>query len=98
MVAILGFELPILVFIAVPVLTSFLLIGLEKILGISNQKKIISHLIAVVSSMLDLFLAIIFAVELLKASSPHPRISEEILLSLRADLTSLFFIHQKGKR
>jgi len=89
---VLGFELPLLIFIVVPVIASFLLIGLEKLLNVSNHKKIISHLIAVFSSILDLILAIIFGMELLQSSSPNPMITERIVLVLQADLTSMFFI------
>ncbi len=92
MPAVLGFELPLLIFVIVPVITSFLLIGLEKLLDVSNRKKIISHMIAVFSSMLDLILAIIFGMQLLSSSSPHPVIKERILLVLQSDLTSMFFI------
>ena len=92
MPAILGFELPILLFVVVPAITSFLLIGLEKVLAVSTFKKIIAHLIAVIGSILDLFLAIFFAIDLLTSNSLHPTIAEKILLVLRADLTSIFFI------
>ncbi len=92
MANILGFELPLLIFVALPVITTFLLIGVERLLNVSKTKKAISHLIAVLSSILDLILAIFFGMELLKSSSPHPTIAESVLLVLKADLTSMFFI------
>jgi multicomponent Na+:H+ antiporter subunit D len=90
MVNLLGFEIPLLIFVALPVVTAFLLIAVERLVSVSKTKKIISHSIAVLSSILDLVLAVVFSIDLLNSTSTV--ISETVLLDLQADLTSLFFI------
>ncbi|PWI47419.1 hypothetical protein CEE45_12015 [Candidatus Heimdallarchaeota archaeon B3_Heim] len=89
---ILGFEIPLVIFILLPAITSFLLIGIERLLKVSVTKKVISHLVALTASLLDLTLAILFGMELLKSPSSNPLITETTILVLRADLTSGFFI------
>ena len=89
---ILGFDMPLLILILLPAITSFLLIGVERLFKVSQTKKFLSHFIAVIASLLDLTLSILFGMELLKSSSLRPVIIETIVLTLRIDLTSVFFI------
>ncbi|MHA2298315.1 MAG: complex I subunit 5 family protein [Candidatus Hodarchaeales archaeon] len=91
MVTILGIDLPLLLFAVIPLATAALLIFLEVFIKVSRLQKNLMHIIAFIGAFLDIALAFLCGYAIMTEGIITP-ITESLLITLEADVTSLFFI------
>ncbi|MFX1534582.1 MAG: complex I subunit 5 family protein [Promethearchaeota archaeon] len=92
MVNVLGIvDLPLLVFALVPLGTAALLIFLEVLIKVSRLQKNIFHIIAILGALVDIVLAYLFAYSFINQTALQ-YYEESLIVTLKADATSLFFI------
>lgn len=90
MIKIIGFNISLLSFVLVPLVSSFLLVFIEKQLKTSRLKKNLIHFIAFIGALINISLAILFSTSILTTGEKF--YTEISFLVLQADMTSLFFI------